>query len=483
MNSEKDSYDKPLRKVTRILRQMNPRRRNNETRIRLDQPGSPSGGAGCTSNSPQWRVRRNKQSNSPNEKSNWPARRVNPNEQSNSPNGHKYKHIVLYPKSEFVQEANLSGTTTKTMQGAYELDQVPRDLRSWPTLHLMVSTRSKSAKSGSALKFLLIQTWKAANLAHESLHQDLRVQKGYILKPSGLKKRFTLQPPGSWTKVHPASGFLDKSPSSLRVHGRKSIQPPGSWTKVHPASGFWTKVHPASGFLDESPSSLRVELFHIPKYGRFSLSEIFHFLEGRSVPGTGPRVPFSGYLERSCIGDPGVWRNDTGVFFPNSLPLIARFRHRTRGITCALKSTRVAHSQQAPLRQDSASSVSLSWIPLKPELVLNPGKDRMHSASHQIIPDLRKMNSDLPSLPASLVGGRVRPRRLFADPFSSPATSHGEVPEADNEAILMILRASTRDDHRDRQSVDIGELESIDTQVIVSINSEARRKPFWSQPT
>ncbi|KAG2283036.1 hypothetical protein Bca4012_051713 [Brassica carinata] len=47
------------------------------------------------------------------------------------------------------------------------------------------------------------------------------------------------------------------------------------------------------------------------------------------------------------------------------------------------------------------------------------------------------MNSDLPSLPALLVGGRVRPRRLFADPFSSPATSHGEVPEADKEAILM----------------------------------------------
>ncbi|KAF2616812.1 hypothetical protein F2Q68_00039240 [Brassica cretica] len=34
------------------------------------------------------------------------------------------------------------------------------------------------------------------------------------------------------------------------------------------------------------------------------------------------------------------------------LPLIARFRHRTRGITCALKSTRVAHSHQASLRQD-----------------------------------------------------------------------------------------------------------------------------------
>ncbi|KAF3496900.1 hypothetical protein DY000_02053560 [Brassica cretica] len=32
----------------------------------------------------------------------------------------------------------------------------------------------------------------------------------------------------------------------------------------------------------------------------------------------------------------------------------------------------------APLRKDSASSVSLSWIQLKPELVLNPGKDHFH---------------------------------------------------------------------------------------------------------
>ncbi|KAL0678154.1 hypothetical protein Bca4012_006135 [Brassica carinata] len=47
------------------------------------------------------------------------------------------------------------------------------------------------------------------------------------------------------------------------------------------------------------------------------------------------------------------------------------------------------------------------------------------------------MNSDLPSLPASLVGGRVRPRCLFADPFSSPAASHREVPEAHNEAVPM----------------------------------------------
>ena len=50
-------------------------------------------------------------------------------------------------------------------------------------------------------------------------------------------------------------------------------------------------------------------------------------------------------------------------------------------------------------------------------------------------------------------------------------------------SILEIFGATTRDDHRDRLSVDIGELESIDTQVIMSIDSEARRKPFWSQPT
>lgn len=61
----------------------------------------------------------------------------------------------------------------------------------------------------------------------------------------------------------------------------------------------------------------------------------------------------------------------------------------------------------------------------------------MHDASHQIIPDLRKMNSDLPSIPASLVGVRVRPRCLFASLFSSPAASHGEVSEADNKAIPM----------------------------------------------
>ncbi|KAF3612022.1 hypothetical protein DY000_02048087 [Brassica cretica] len=42
------------------------------------------------------------------------------------------------------------------------------------------------------------------------------------------------------------------------------------------------------------------------------------------------------------------------------------------------------------------------------------------------------MNSDFPT---SLVGGRVRPCRLFTDPFSSPVASFGEVSETDSEVI------------------------------------------------
>ncbi|KAF3594870.1 hypothetical protein DY000_02020564 [Brassica cretica] len=44
------------------------------------------------------------------------------------------------------------------------------------------------------------------------------------------------------------------------------------------------------------------------------------------------------------------------------------------------------------------------------------------------------MNSDLP---ASFVGGRVRPCRLFADPFSSPIASFGMASETGSEAIPM----------------------------------------------
>ncbi|KAF2617904.1 hypothetical protein F2Q68_00040133 [Brassica cretica] len=51
-----------------------------------------------------------------------------------------------------------------------------------------------------------------------------------------------------------------------------------------------------------------------------------------------------------------------------------------------------------------------------------------------------------------------------------------------------LLRAAlsidvTRDDHRARPSVDIEERISIDVHIRTSIDSEARRKPVWSQPT
>ncbi|KAF2598699.1 hypothetical protein F2Q68_00009790 [Brassica cretica] len=81
-------------------------------------------------------------------------------------------------------------------------------------------------------------------------------------------------------------------------------------------------------------------------------------------------VPLSGTRgSGSCLEAGG---NDTGIFFPNRLPLISRFRHRSRGITCALKSAEVAYSQQASLRQDPVPLILLSWVPLKPELILNP---------------------------------------------------------------------------------------------------------------
>ncbi|KAL0684136.1 hypothetical protein Bca4012_050984 [Brassica carinata] len=85
-------------------------------------------------------------------------------------------------------------------------------------------------------------------------------------------------------------------------------------------------------------------------------------------------VPLSGTRgSGSCLEGGG---NDTGIFFPNRLPLISRFRHRSRGITCALKSAEVAYSQQASPRLDPVPLILLSWVPLKPELILNPGEDR-----------------------------------------------------------------------------------------------------------
>ena len=49
-----------------------------------------------------------------------------------------------------------------------------------------------------------------------------------------------------------------------------------------------------------------MEVFHIRKYVRFSLSEICHFVKKWVVPGTDPWVPGNGDLEHSLNGDPEV---------------------------------------------------------------------------------------------------------------------------------------------------------------------------------
>ncbi|KAG2311467.1 hypothetical protein Bca4012_025924 [Brassica carinata] len=46
-------------------------------------------------------------------------------------------------------------------------------------------------------------------------------------------------------------------------------------------------------------------------------------------------------------------------------------------------------------------------------------------------------SSELPSFPDSFVGGHAKPRRLPAEPFSSPIPTWVEVPEADCEAVPM----------------------------------------------
>ncbi|WZZ34589.1 hypothetical protein YC2023_017990 [Brassica napus] len=98
----------------------------------------------------------------------------------------------------------------------------------------------------------------------------------------------------------------------------------------------------------------RVKLFHIRKYGRFSLSDVFHFLEGSRIQGPSLRFHPAGTRgthlpgirgSESCLEAGG---NNTGIFFPNSLPLISRLCHQSRGITCTLESTGVVHSKKAP---------------------------------------------------------------------------------------------------------------------------------------
>ncbi|KAF2559237.1 hypothetical protein F2Q68_00016376 [Brassica cretica] len=85
----------------------------------------------------------------------------------------------------------------------------------------------------------------------------------------------------------------------------------------------------------------------------FPYRKFFFSRRNGVVPGTGPRILRS--------RDLGYLRSGDLSIFPNSLPLTSRFCHRTRGITCALKSTGVAHSQQAFPRQDITPAGATLW--------------------------------------------------------------------------------------------------------------------------
>ncbi|KAH0910768.1 hypothetical protein HID58_034089 [Brassica napus] len=100
------------------------------------------------------------------------------------------------------------------------------------------------------------------------------------------------------------------------------------------------------------------------------------------MEGIEPRVPSDGDPGNPFTRDPGIrgsescleaGGNNTGIFFPNSLPFISRLCHRSRGITCALKSTGVAHAQQAPFRQDP--------IPMIFNFFYLPGDDKTGALS------------------------------------------------------------------------------------------------------
>ncbi|KAF3553237.1 hypothetical protein F2Q69_00012662 [Brassica cretica] len=117
-----------------------------------------------------------------------------------------------------------------------------------------------------------------------------------------------------------------------------------------------------------STSACRWQVFLVesfPFLGReLGSRERARFQGVSSVPGSELGVPSSGDPERFVIGDPRF-----APYFSIS---------SSRGITCALMSTGVAHSQQALLRQDPIPLVLLAWVPLKPKLIMNPGT-RVHS--------------------------------------------------------------------------------------------------------
>ncbi|KAF2540536.1 hypothetical protein F2Q68_00032621 [Brassica cretica] len=63
---------------------------------------------------------------------------------------------------------------------------------------------------------------------------------------------------------------------------------------------------PSSRSLDYSPPSSAKLLGDFCVGSLFSLSEVFHFLEGSRGPGTEPMVPSGGDLGYPFITDPGI---------------------------------------------------------------------------------------------------------------------------------------------------------------------------------
>ncbi|KAF2544704.1 hypothetical protein F2Q70_00022581 [Brassica cretica] len=96
------------------------------------------------------------------------------------------------------------------------------------------------------------------------------------------------------------------------------------------------------------------------------------------------------------------------------------------------------------------------------------------------------MNPDTPAFPSSFVGGRTRPRRLSADPFSSPTSVWGEILEADNEAVPMALlrqRCSyflddgPRSEIQEESFINIWKKFAIPPSVVMRCPSEFERAP------
>ncbi|KAF3563943.1 hypothetical protein DY000_02018067 [Brassica cretica] len=96
------------------------------------------------------------------------------------------------------------------------------------------------------------------------------------------------------------------------------------------------------------------------------------------------------------------------------------------------------------------------------------------------------MNHDTPAFSSSFVGGRTRPRRLSADPFSSSTSVWGEISEADNEAVPMaplrqrrsnFLEDGPRSEIQEESLINIRKKFAIPPSVVMRCPSEFERAP------